>query len=272
MNMYSRTLGATLVALACSGAQAAHFQIIGGASIFAGGTYAEATINTYDTVSTDAQLDDLSGDQSLFGFGYHSDDVSDGFSTVSYEWVRSVTLDAQTDPASIGFDIGGTSMIGFEGVYGLVGLVEASSVTLDTRLKIVTDGEASGSAVRMLLSGTAESLFSSTLAGIEPQTTFSLTARWGDSFVNYTGTGVAEAFNLSLDTVIGAEIELSLSYATFPGWIGTPIDVPSGTTVGFDDSGLMAGSITLAPVPEPETWAMLLGGLALVGALARRRA
>ncbi|MGV7208690.1 PEPxxWA-CTERM sorting domain-containing protein [Oxalobacteraceae bacterium A2-2] len=28
---------------------------------------------------------------------------------------------------------------------------------------------------------------------------------------------------------------------------------------------------TLAPVPEPETWAMLLGGLGLVGAVARRR-
>ncbi|MBY0558165.1 MAG: CCXG family PEP-CTERM protein, partial [Burkholderiaceae bacterium] len=28
---------------------------------------------------------------------------------------------------------------------------------------------------------------------------------------------------------------------------------------------------TLAPVPEPETYAMLLGGLAMLGAVARRR-
>jgi hypothetical protein len=30
-------------------------------------------------------------------------------------------------------------------------------------------------------------------------------------------------------------------------------------------------NVTLAPVPEPETYAMLLGGLGLVGAVARRR-
>ena len=43
---------------------------------------------------------------------------------------------------------------------------------------------------------------------------------------------------------------------------------------GFSDlsvgSGDFAGS-TLAPVPEPETYAMLLAGLGLMGALARRR-
>ena len=39
---------------------------------------------------------------------------------------------------------------------------------------------------------------------------------------------------------------------------------PSGLRVEFTDS-------TVAPVPEPETYAMMLGGLALVGAIARRR-
>nr|WP_315393353.1 PEP-CTERM sorting domain-containing protein [uncultured Duganella sp.] len=39
---------------------------------------------------------------------------------------------------------------------------------------------------------------------------------------------------------------------------------PTGLRVEF-------GSATVAPVPEPETYAMLLGGLALVGAVARRR-
>jgi len=32
------------------------------------------------------------------------------------------------------------------------------------------------------------------------------------------------------------------------------------------------GSVSALPVPEPETYGMLLGGLALVGAVARRRA
>ena len=39
---------------------------------------------------------------------------------------------------------------------------------------------------------------------------------------------------------------------------------PTGLRVEFTNS-------TVAPVPEPETYAMMLGGLALVGAIARRR-
>ena len=41
-----------------------------------------------------------------------------------------------------------------------------------------------------------------------------------------------------------------------------------------DDYGIMLVGVTLAynlPVPEPETWAMLLAGLGVVGAVARRR-
>lgn len=45
----------------------------------------------------------------------------------------------------------------------------------------------------------------------------------------------------------------------------------------FDAAGLMLDSTTMdvqvgAPVPEPETWALMLAGLAAVGAVARRRA
>jgi hypothetical protein len=34
---------------------------------------------------------------------------------------------------------------------------------------------------------------------------------------------------------------------------------------------LLSENIPLAPVPEPKTYAMMLGGLALLGAMARRR-
>jgi hypothetical protein len=37
-------------------------------------------------------------------------------------------------------------------------------------------------------------------------------------------------------------------------------------------SGNYNGTLNVSPVPEPETYAMLLGGLALVGAVARRKA
>ncbi len=53
--------------------------------------------------------------------------------------------------------------------------------------------------------------------------------------------------------------------------MGAAIDIPAGTVQGFEESGLMAGTLMLAPVPEPETYALLLAGLGIVGAAARRR-
>ena len=44
----------------------------------------------------------------------------------------------------------------------------------------------------------------------------------------------------------------------------------SGSLVS-DTSGSFGGSVMLAPVPEPETYGMLLGGLGLLGFMARRR-
>lgn len=49
---------------------------------------------------------------------------------------------------------------------------------------------------------------------------------------------------------------------------------PDGYDVGIDNIQLTVGTATTAPtapVPEPETWALLLGGLAVVGSVARRR-
>jgi hypothetical protein len=44
----------------------------------------------------------------------------------------------------------------------------------------------------------------------------------------------------------------------------------SGTMVS-DTGGSFGGAVMLAPVPEPETYGMMLGGLGVLGFLARRR-
>lgn len=44
----------------------------------------------------------------------------------------------------------------------------------------------------------------------------------------------------------------------------------SGTMVG-DTAASFGGAVMLAPVPEPETYGMMLGGLGILGFLARRR-
>ena len=61
------------------------------------------------------------------------------------------------------------------------------------------------------------------------------------------------------------------------GFVGKhAISTGSGVwTGGYDDifapAALIEGSLAIAPVPEPETYAMMLAGLALVSGMARRR-
>jgi hypothetical protein len=45
----------------------------------------------------------------------------------------------------------------------------------------------------------------------------------------------------------------------------------TGNATGMDNHLWALGRVTVTPVPEPETWAMLLAGLGIMGTIARRR-
>ena len=78
-------------------------------------------------------------------------------------------------------------------------------------------------------------------------------------------------------------VEYASNTATLHEWMQDPNFPMEATYVGFDVKGngtfdnyvfamsFTPGSVGLAPIPEPETYAMMLAGLALVGAVARRR-
>lgn len=91
--------------------------------------------------------------------------------------------------------------------------------------------------------------------------------------------------SLSLLNITGFKVELfnpsdsSLGTASFDGLnfvLNTgPLSV--GNDYYFKVTGMATGtaggsySFALAPVPEPETWAMLLAGMGIMGVVARRR-
>ena len=62
----------------------------------------------------------------------------------------------------------------------------------------------------------------------------------------------------------------SLSIAYDQAITGPAYITVTGVTDG-GNGGIYSGAIAAAPIPEPETYAMLLAGLGLMGAVVRRR-
>ena len=93
---------------------------------------------------------------------------------------------------------------------------------------------------------------------------------------NYLITGVqifsqnadsSRTYLQTLSSFDGATVFYPFNHLT-PGNYGFII---SGRTVQADAGGSFAGNFNIAPVPEPATYGMLLGGMAVVAFAARRR-
>jgi hypothetical protein len=96
-----------------------------------------------------------------------------------------------------------------------------------------------------------------------------------DYIVETTGNGRLPAINFTISGLGGASSAQTLAYFAklSSGNAGQGKQYFAAHLTGIDystTSGFFAGS-TLAPVPEPKSYAMLLAGLGFVGALARRR-
>lgn len=106
------------------------------------------------------------------------------------------------------------------------------------------------------------------MAGMTYTLSFDLggSARWdGDNSVTVTLGDFSETFTLAADAPL----------TNFSRQISMSSDMTSSLVfdhAGGDNMGLILDNVTLsAPVPEPETWAMLVAGLALLGLKARRK-
>lgn len=118
---------------------------------------------------------------------------------------------------------------------------------------------------------------------------------------DHTFSFIQAAFPAVSVGVVGGDLFGDLSvkfrfgYGITPNWLAwstpDPVAVPSDVDGNFAGSATIGGlaqgqtywlefmgnasqagyTLTLAPVPEPESWALLLGGLGLLGIIARRR-
>lgn len=79
---------------------------------------------------------------------------------------------------------------------------------------------------------------------------------------------VGNADDKKLASAIGLGDEVSLSFGSSAA--GSYYLSVFGVTTGLYGGGY-SGGISVTPVPEPETFAMLLAGLGVMGAIARRR-
>lgn len=85
------------------------------------------------------------------------------------------------------------------------------------------------------------------------------------------------SFILNLQSVtfsggsVGSQTFTGSSFSLSNVAAGTYLLSASGTLSGSGPFALIAADVAITPVPEPESYAMLLAGLGLMGAIARRR-
>lgn len=84
-----------------------------------------------------------------------------------------------------------------------------------------------------------------------------------------TGAGAGGGTGLTFAALIGDTLSLDLINTTQLGVAGMAL--LAGDKAEAWAYGEAGAALTLSPIPEPETWAMLLAGLGLVGLMARRR-
>ncbi len=192
--------------------------------------------------------------------------------SLSHLWSASASLDTTLSPASAAFQAGSASVLGTAAAGRIDGSGNTTVLLLEADLAIVATGEAVGSAVRLTVIGTADSLFASSGPGVQALPTVDLVVR--DAGSNILGSwqglpaGHSADFSLSVDSQVGQRLSFSLSHHS--SLLADGFDLGAGPGATLDMAALLNGSISVSAVPEPETGALLLAGLAAIGLLHRR--
>lgn len=225
---------------------------------------------------SDAALDlsGATGDVAIFGANSYSANLGSGTLQHSYAADAYLTFStAGTDLSmSISQSLGASGASAWNVVSGHQqdAFVDLTAVTLTI---VGEAGEANGAAVNVSFSGIADALFDTNTASSSGF--LGLSVARGNTVVGEYLWDVQQSGSQNVDfsftAAVGEELTFSsymLNNIALPGTAFAPSAVPltlaeSGTSLN--------GRFTVAAVPEPETYAMLLAGLGLLGCVVRRR-
>ena len=223
-----------------------------------------------------ASIADASGPDFLRGVGRL--DASNALAgagrstTLGQLWSGSASLDA-SDARRLRFAIGATSMLTLSGNGQFGGGTDLSNLLLDAELAVTSTGDAVGTAVRLVFSGTAESRVNTTGPLLDVTPTFDLVVRDGMSNILASWQGLAvgssATFSVSLDTRVGDSLSFSLSHDS-TSLLGSASSLAAGGDT-LETTALLSGTVQVTAVPEPESYALFLAGLAALGLLHKRQ-
>ena len=268
-----RRLALTAALLGTGLAQAAGLAITSGSVTGSLAVDAEANGQLF---SNSASLADASGQNFLLGLGSlgTSNALAGGgkTTTLGQLWSANASLDA-SDPMNLRFNLDASSALtlGGDGQFG--GGTSRSSLLLDAELAVTSTGEAAGTAVRLVFAGTADSLVNTTGPALDVTPTFDLVVRDAQSNILGSWQGLAvgssATFSFSLDTRVGDSLFFSLSHDS-TSLLGSASSLAAGGDT-LDATALLSGTVQVTAVPEPETYALFLAGLAALGLLHKRQ-
>lgn len=272
MNTHIKPL---LTALVLAGlgsvAQAAYFERV---DYVAAGGYSAAT-NAMPVDSAAVDTSPASGTVLLSGSSQFNQTLANGGLAHGYSADAALSFTAAS--TNLSMTLSQTLTANASGALSVASHQQDAFLDLSSvNLKIVGQaGETNGATVQVSFAGAANALYNLDSAVSGGYLGLGMSVSRGSNVVGEYFWDVQQSglqsVNFSFAGTVGEQLTFS-SFMLTGAMLENASFVQSNTPYALADTGAsLNGNFTIAAVPEPETYALLLAGLGLVGAVARRR-
>lgn len=215
------------------------------------------------------------GDVTYFGANAFESALTNGSLSHSYTADAFMTF----APASTGIAMSLSQSLSATAVGSLSVAGHSQSAYMDlssVTLKIAGNlGEANGSAVNVSFAGSSSAILDFSAMTDSGYVGLGLSVSRGNVVVGEylwdAQSSGSETISFNFNGVVGEELTFSSYLLTGVNLNGANFAQSLSPYVLAESGAYLEGNFTLAPVPEPETYAMLMAGLALLGFASRRR-